>query len=146
MLRLFFSSLIAFAFLGFGIAEDKKDVPKELQPLQGKWKLLKLVIGGVDTPIERFDHLVFDGDKMTMENKGEANDNIATAKADVTKSPAKIDLVLKKAIFNLGIFKIENDSLTLCIFECDGNEKYRPTKFESPKDSKCVLIELEKVK
>ena len=146
MLRILSIGIASLAFLGFGIAEDKKEVPKELQPLQGKWKLLKLVVGGVDTPIERFDHLVFDGDKMIMEIKGEANDNIATAKVDDSKSPAKIDLVLKKAIFNLGIFKIDKDSLTFCIFECDGSEKYRPTKFESPKDSKCVLMVLEKVK
>jgi uncharacterized protein (TIGR03067 family) len=64
----------------------------------------------------------------------------ATAKIDATKKPKEIELVVGKGKAFLGIYKLEGETLTLCI----GDQKTRPTEFESKKGR--LLIQYKKHK
>jgi uncharacterized protein (TIGR03067 family) len=138
-----FCGLVLIA--GSAMAQDKKDIPKELEPFQGTWKVVKAEFEGKEPPDKvpvdlRF---TFEGDKLTVkEGKGEAEKGGYTV--DPKKSPAEIDLVGPKGMKALGIYKFDKDGkLTLC-FE-KGKDAARPKAFDT-KGTTAGMIVLEKVK
>ena len=126
-------------------ADDKKDVPKELQPFQGSWKVVKAEAGGIAPPdgIPAEFRFIFSGDKLTIK-EGKDNPKAGTYAVNPKKDPAEIDLIPsedkdKKA---LGIYKFEKDGkLTLSFVK--GANVTRPKKFGDPT---AVVLVLEKVK
>jgi uncharacterized protein (TIGR03067 family) len=126
------------------VAQDKKEVPKELMPFQGTWKLLKAEVNGKEqeggTPTDvRF---TFTGNKLSVQ-KGKDTPETATYSVEQKKDPNEIDIVGgPKNEKSLGIYKFEKDGkLTVCfVKKADGA---RPKKFGEPE---AVVILLEKVK
>jgi len=141
MTRLVMFCVLALAATG-ARADDKKDVPKDLAPFQGTWKVAKAAFGGESVPDAEKDKLkfVFAGEKVTV--KEGMKDDTGSYSVDPKKDPAEIDLVSPKGEKILGIYKFEKDGkLTLTFVK--GKDAARPKKFD---DKDAVMMVLEKVK
>lgn len=134
------SLVLALSFTA--VAEDKKDVPKELQLFQGKWKVVEASRGGVAAPKEAIESLrfTFDGTKLIVAEK--EREEMGSYSVDPKADPTAIDLVNAKGEKVLGIYKFDKDGkFTLCIVK--GKNATRPKGFD---DKEADVLVLEKVK
>jgi uncharacterized protein (TIGR03067 family) len=129
-------------------APGVKDTPKkDPASIVGEWVGEKAVSGGKEKPVpEGGISFTFtaDGKLMVTEGKREKPD-AGSYKIDSKKNPAEIDIMPppdKKEPTIHGIYKIDGDTLTICI----GHETDRPTKFESPEGAKTMLMILKRAK
>jgi uncharacterized protein (TIGR03067 family) len=140
-----------FVALGLAVvlaAPAQKDAPKDKSPpIVGEWACSKLVGGGKELadldgfPLSRMC-LEFTADgKVRLKHGDDGSEG--TYKIDAKKDPPELDLSMadggKEAKM---IFKIEKDMLIICVTK-KGDE--RPTKFESPADSKIMLMTFTRV-
>jgi uncharacterized protein (TIGR03067 family) len=133
--------VLALAFSG-AAAQDKKDVPKELAPFQGTWKVVEAVAGGMPEPKDKLPDLqfTFEGEKLIVTEKGKAE--TGSYAVDAKKDPTAIDLTTPKGDKVPGIYKFDKDGkLTLCFIRM--KDATRPKAFD---DKGAVLLVLEKVK
>ncbi len=124
------------------LADDKKDVPKELAPFQGTWKVAEAFVGGKPAPKDLGDLLRFnfDGEKLTITEKD--TPETGSYKVDAKKDPTEIDLINSKGKTALGIYKFDKDGkMSICFIK--GENATRPKGFD---DKEAVLLVLEKVK
>ena len=136
---------LVLAAVGTAVAQDKKEVPKELAPFQGTWKIVKIEGSGDASPDSEKGQLryTFTGDKLTV--KEGKRDYIGTYSVDPKKDPAEIDLVNPKGDKVPGIYKFDKDGkLTLCFVK--GKDAVRPKKFGDKDDKEAVTLVLEKTK
>ncbi len=105
------------------------DNPKtDRDRIQGSWKGVKLEVQGKAAPAEVIEKgkYVFKDKKLTMFD-GDKNVGESEFTLDPDKNPKTIDLVATqgpgKGRKMLGIYRIDDDSLTLCVGE------KRPTEF-----------------
>ena len=72
---------------------------------------------------------------------------LAVGSTDHKKTPAEVDLIPpegKKAMPVRGIYKVNGDTLTLCMPRKDGSD--RPAKFEASDDGSVMLLTLKRNK
>src|SRR5262249_49404205 len=129
------------------IADDKDK--KDIDALQGTWKVESFKVAGQDAP----DDVVTEGTfaikdkKYTLIVKGEEAET-GTFKVDPEKKPKAIDLEISsgndKGKKQLGIYTLKGDALTFC-FGFPGSDD-RPAKLESTEDSKTILLVLKREK
>lgn len=120
---------------------------KELDRLQGKWKLVLAVRDGKE---EKFGK---DDPELIGEFKGGKWLFTDVEKAEVVALDPKaehktIDLKsLEKArgddVVDEAIFKLDGNTLTICLYQ--GKGKNRPTEFDTKKNSDTILLVLERV-
>jgi uncharacterized protein (TIGR03067 family) len=125
-------------------ADDKKELPKELMPFQGTWKLIKVERGGMEPKggLPEAVHFTFEGNKLSI-MEGKANADTGTYSVDSKKDPAEIDLVNSKGEKTQGIYKFDKDGkLTMSYNKKDA---MRLKKFGGG-EPETVLIVLEKMK
>jgi uncharacterized protein (TIGR03067 family) len=120
----------------------KKDAPS----IVGDWDGEKAVKGGVELPLpEGGVKATFTADGKLIFKEGNKDPEEGTYTVDAKKNPAEIDIVPpKENVTHLGIYKIDGDTLTICLGE--KNAATRPTKFESPDGSNIFLVTLKRVK
>jgi uncharacterized protein (TIGR03067 family) len=121
-------------------APQAKDPPPKGPPsLVGEWVVQKHVAGG--KPIDALA-----GSTLTFWEDG-TTDYLgltrapATFKANTARTPAEVNFMpplISSAPGQFGIFKVEGDTLTLCLVGAGD----RPTRFESPTGSQVRLIVL----
>ncbi len=129
--------LLLLSVSGAG-ADDKKEIPKDLVPFQGTWKVIKAEHNG--TPLENVNlQFTFDGAKLEY-LQNEKSTGPGTIALDAKKVPSEIDLLGEKAK-SLGIYKFDNGKLILCYAK--GTE--RPKTFDSSAVTGAYLLTLEKV-
>jgi uncharacterized protein (TIGR03067 family) len=130
-------------------APGAKDPPKKEPTIVGVWIGEKAVRDGKDRPVPE-GGIVFtfaaDGKLNVKEGNREPKEG-ATYKLDAKKSPGEIDIIPpegKDEPTIQGIFKIEGETLTICI--SGPSAAGRPTKFESAEGSQTMLMILKRAK
>jgi uncharacterized protein (TIGR03067 family) len=133
-MRVFATALLMLAAVP-SIADDKA----ELKSIAGTWVPEKFEIEGSDMT-EKFNSVVLemDGEKYTV-TVGTLTDK-GTVSIDSSKTPKHLDVTGTEGV-NAGkkylcIYEIKDGKLTICYSMDDKN---RPTKFETAKDSKTML-------
>jgi uncharacterized protein (TIGR03067 family) len=124
--------LLVMLAAGWGIAgtagDEAKDAAKrELDGLQGEWKLVSTTRNGKDMPHDLVKALkcMIKGDKFTVARDGKAVEE-GTLKLDTTKKPKEIDMALGKGKRTaLGIYERSGDTYKLC---------YAPPGKDRPKE------------
>ncbi len=138
--------VIALVVIASPVREEQGAKAKPLhEQVLGEWHSVKVLDGGKDVDIAF--KVVFTTTEVHLFENGERKmDDDATCVIDAKKNPATIDLNPKKKgeKKEVGILKIEGDVLTICVVE-DGDGP-RPTEFNSPADSKVVLLYFNRVK
>jgi uncharacterized protein (TIGR03067 family) len=139
------ASLAVLALALSASAQEKKDVPKDLVPFQGTWKVVKVESGG--KPLEKSSsglRFRFEGHRMdVIENEKEKEDS-GTVSVDPKKDPAEIDFTSGKGNKVLGIYKFDKDGkFHLCVAR--GKDAERPKSFDTT-GTRSRLFVLEKVK
>ena len=140
--------------IGSATADDKKDVPSELAPFQGTWKIVKVQILGEDNPKgnpSKGARGIFAGNKMTMkggkEEGGKEESSESRFSVDPNKNPAELDVVDSDGNRSQWIYKFDKDGkLVICVELSFGKEPApRPKSFDT-KDTGYLVFVLEKVK
>ncbi len=138
-------TLTAVFTLAAGDAEVKKDEDR----LQGTWKVTSIENDGNKVDPKEFANwkLVIAGDKMTALDSNDVMDE-HTFKLDAAAKPAAIDLTLltgeSKGKTMQGIYRIEGDTLTVCVAE--PGKKDRPREFRSEPGKSHMLLVFQRAK
>jgi uncharacterized protein (TIGR03067 family) len=125
---------------------DKDAAKKEAPSIVGEWDGEKAVRGGQEKPVpDGGVKVTFTAEGKLIIKEGTKDANESTYKVDAKKTPAEIELTPPKEDgTRLGIYKIDGDTLTICLADKDSTD--RPTKFESPDGTNIMLITLKRVK
>ena len=111
--------------------------------IQGSWKIIKVEVEGKPPPAEFVEKgkFVFNGNKVSI-YQGDTMMEEATFALDSAKKPPTIDLTataaLGKGKITYGIYRIEGDTLTLCI----GDK--RPSEFKA--QAEVGVLQMKRVK
>lgn len=120
--------------------EAKKEVS-----IVGEWDGEKATRGGKERPVpEGGVKFTFTAEGKFIVKEGSRDQEVGEYKVDAKKNPVELDIIdSKKDRKMLAIFKIEGDTLTMCLSD---DKDGRPTKFESPEGSKTMLITFKRAK
>jgi uncharacterized protein (TIGR03067 family) len=122
-------------------AQDQGDaVKKELEKLQGTWKLVSGETNGEQFTADEVGYTItFTGDKFVVK-RGNDVVRAGTQKLDPTKEPRSVDAQVTegegRGTTMLGIYELDGDTLKACF---DPNGKKRPTEFKTSPDSGLFL-------
>jgi uncharacterized protein (TIGR03067 family) len=124
-------------------AADEEPVGKELEALQGKWKLIGTELRGQAPASFQPFEIVF-GPKGKALFRPEGMEIEISWAIDAKKSPKTITLT-NGAQKHFGIYKLEDGKVTICMTRSDAAEKDRPREFKT-KDTEYQMWVLEPVK
>jgi uncharacterized protein (TIGR03067 family) len=152
-----FAAVVAFSLVVSADPpkEKEKGLPeaakKELKKLEGVWKAVKLVREGTEEESPKMG-----GEDVVIEFKGNAllrngKDFLEVTAVDPSTDPKCIDFkaivdsgpVTKGTVFE-SIYKLDGDTLLLALHPEGGSN--RPAKFESPKESKVIVVTFQREK
>jgi uncharacterized protein (TIGR03067 family) len=127
---------------------ESPEVKKELAKHQGVWTTVSFHRDGKDTPdaIARSITRTVDGDHVVWKRNGKSFSG-STIVLDPTADPKTIDILADGGPARdkrvLGIYKLEDDRLTICTSDAD---QPRPKDFKAEKDSKRTLMVFDRAK
>jgi uncharacterized protein (TIGR03067 family) len=134
--------VLSLCLLHNAASQEKKT---DSDRIQGSWKVVKVDVEGKRPTAELVEKgkFVFKGNKVSV-YQGDVVTEEATFALDSTKKPPTIDLTAtagprKGKVIQQGIYRIEGDTLTLCI----GGK--RPSEFKAKGDD-VALLQLKRVK
>lgn len=131
-----------------GDAASEADA-KALARFDGNWELVSSTSDGKQADLREVGvHvLVFEGGRMAAVDNRERPVGYGTINVDADEAPAQIDWKYgdspAKTGTSKGIYKFDEDSLTVCTGELDprvGQSKSRPSRFESREGSGTTLL------
>src|SRR5258708_5224531 len=133
-----------------GLMRLAADVPdkaskKDLDKLEGVWKIKTIQKNGKDLPAELLADasLTFDGGKYTLSKDGKMVEE-GTFTLDASKKPSTIDIQIgKDGGKKIGIYQIDGDTFTEAIVP-EGSD--RPTELVTKDGSPAVLVVLQREK
>jgi uncharacterized protein (TIGR03067 family) len=143
------ASLVLAGSLGLSIAAPApKDDKDDLKKFEGDWVFTSWEFGGQTLPAEFRDSAKWSvkGDKYTFEMNEQKEEG--TIKLDPAKKPATIDFAITagndKGKDQPGIYKVDGDTITICLARPGGKE--RPTDFKSTEENGFILVTVKKSK
>lgn len=146
------AAVVALALVVPAAPKDKEKelteaAKKDLKKLEGVWKGVKGVKDGEEAKDDEEVLVEFKGRTLLFKDM----EFLEITGLDTTTDPKLIDFKtvvdrgpLRKGTVFEGIYKFDGDTLTLALFEEGGTN--RPTKFESAKGSKVILMTFERQK
>jgi uncharacterized protein (TIGR03067 family) len=139
-----FGTLIACAIIAAPVLAADKDF--DASKFEGKWKFTEGWKFGTKSAAESLaGEVTITKDTITI--KGGDMTHVMAYKLDTKATPVAVTLTGKegpsKDFVSEGIIEVKDDEIKLCY--AMPMEK-RPTKFESPKDSKILYFTMKKVK
>jgi uncharacterized protein (TIGR03067 family) len=131
---------------GGGTANDK-----DLQALQGEWKMTRLRVNGQDLPATTVERLAFKFEKnrfaMLLDGKPVAEGSITL---DAGKNPKNIDLLaetgVSKGKTDLGIYTLDGNKLVLAIMSQPLAQTKRPVMMPKGNENDIDIMEMQRVK
>jgi uncharacterized protein (TIGR03067 family) len=126
-------------------APGPKDPPKkEPRSIVGEWACTECVAGGQAATKDELSEIKLEfGSDGTFRFEFGPQRATGTYTSDRTKDPAELDYVNDRiSKGNQAIFKIEKDTLTICLAE---GGRARPNAFVSPPGSRLVLMTMKRV-
>ncbi len=132
---------VALAVAAPGVKDPPKK--KDLPTIHGEWTVESITIGGMALPRqqaggpEKFEFAPDGTMTVRMSAGGVPKNEVGRYTLDEKKSPPEIDLVpdvAGKEMTMLGIFKLDGDTLTLCVGE------KRPAQFETVAGELSILL------
>jgi uncharacterized protein (TIGR03067 family) len=136
-------------------ADEKDDKAKaEVKKLQGTWQVTKWIDeSGKDASDDETNRssLVFKGDTVDIRHSKDGPKRAFPFKLDPTKNPKQIDIDMGPGLpvpMVEGIYKLEDDILTICIVSGGKSENFpkRPTEFQAKKGKFYSLFVMKRVK
>ena len=139
---------LAFLFVGLLLAADSakkepdKKPAKDIDKIQGSWVAEKGEGDGNEFPAEFVSMMKvsFKGDKYTFE-VGDLVEK-GTMTFDSSKKPGTVDVKIEEGMdkdkSQVGIYKLDGDTLTLCFSRVE--EKERPKEFATKTGSEQLLV------
>jgi uncharacterized protein (TIGR03067 family) len=126
-------------------APGPKDGKKDPPALVGEWAAEALTEDGKPVNVPPGTTWAFTADGKSVLTIGDVVGTTESAyTVDAKKDPPHVDKATgPKGSALRGIYKVEKDTLTLCLVEADRD---RPTAFEAPAGSKVVLVTLKRLK
>lgn len=126
-----------------------QELAPELKPFQGTWVAEKVIYNGTDHGEKLKLRLVLKENQFTVEAEEKVKKEYGKfmIKLDPSTSPKCLDITIsdgvQKGASMEGIYELKDDVFRICA-RVFGNE--RPTAFEAPDGSSCVLVELRREK
>jgi uncharacterized protein (TIGR03067 family) len=124
---------------------ERVGAPKDGQArLEGKWKTVRWVFAGKDRNAADFSGRIISFEGNRFEIRRDYDSRLILTLAEET-DPRSIDLTHPRGAraqagrVHKGIYKLENDVLTLCYTPLFGDNPERPTKFESTPEGRLIL-------
>jgi uncharacterized protein (TIGR03067 family) len=141
------TALLALALVVAAPAPKDKDTKKDGPAFVGEWVGVKAEVAGIPLPATVGEmRMEFKANGKVMLKDGDKAAEEGSYTADPKKDPAEIDLTPPptggKAETLVGIYKVEGDTLTLCLAVAG----VRPTSFESPAGSANMLLTFKRAK
>jgi uncharacterized protein (TIGR03067 family) len=132
---------LGVAFLLLVAATPAQDAKKELEALQGEWTMFALEQRGEKKDALKAT-LTIKGEQWILNSsEGKGGGGVDTTfKIDPSKNPKTIDLTFKlgeKENRSLGIYKLEDDLLTMC--RTTGGAD-RPKEFKTTEDAGILVV------
>lgn len=136
--------------LGWSCLQGPETTLRDLNQLQGRWAATSLHVRGRSLPANELENL-----KFALEIKGTqvtfgpaAATRQGHVRVDSSRMPRAMDITVKeeagKTKVLLAIYKLEGDTLTLCLPTAPESPA-RPTEFESSAESNTTLVVLRRV-
>jgi uncharacterized protein (TIGR03067 family) len=137
------STLMACLLVLANGAEDSfnEAARKELKALEGNWVVERIEAEGKKLELGDAERAEFaiKGRKWTFSITQEKGEIVAL---DPSCNPKLIDLknikMGREAIIREGIYKIDGDTLTIAVYQ--GEDKKRPTNFDTPTETGTILV------
>jgi uncharacterized protein (TIGR03067 family) len=127
-------------------ATAKESAVKDEEKIVGTWAYVSVEAGGQKLPEEEVKKakLIFtaEGKFTAINSKGEMRR--ATCKLDPAKKPKEMTTTNEDGKTHLGIYKLDEDTLTICMHQEDRAD--RPAEFTTKKGTKLVLVVLKREK
>jgi uncharacterized protein (TIGR03067 family) len=138
----------AFIAGTFGSVRGADDKDKDEKAIQGVWSYESMEWNGKKIPAEQIKEstITIEGNKFTVK-RGKEVAQAGTLKFDSIKSQKIFDATVTegegKGSVMLGIYKIDGDSITVCM-NYSGTE--RPTAYKTAEQSESVLVTAKRAK
>jgi uncharacterized protein (TIGR03067 family) len=142
MARTLLASLFLLAAALPARADEPDPEPPGVRPLAGTWVMIERSNVGAIPPVGvGLDPVtvVFKNDRMTL-----GRNPPSKVRIDLSQKPSHIDFLRwpwKKGQTFRGIFKLEKDTLTLCLGKLQGK---RPTDFNASKSDEVIVLKKQK--